>query len=260
MCYQRGILFMTVSAWNSAPIAAPWRQSVFGVVTAFVVLAVLWLPAISPRQDPKPEAPPAPQKDPALSAFKMASVPSHMAAFAVARPQTPANPAKSLIVPPAPPQTAVSPVGIRMADGEAFPLVITIPAGPAWRDVFRTYGGAIGVSDSSSARPAYLSHTISPDGRLNEESVPTIGRFLFRLSDEAIRVVNETVEPDARITPGQSAFGVFAAPFRSVVARVLQDFCASEHVSPDDLALVQLELGPGFGLRVASTTRRAKKS
>jgi hypothetical protein len=146
-----------------------------------------------------------------------------------------------------------------MADGDAFPLVITIPAGPAWREVFRQYGGSIGVSDSSSPRPAYLNHTISPDGRLDEASVPTIGRFLFRLSDEAIRVVNETVEPAAQIPPGQSAFGVFAGQFRSVVAGVLQEFCKSEHVNPDDLAGVQLELGPGFGLRVASTTRRAGK-
>jgi hypothetical protein len=146
-----------------------------------------------------------------------------------------------------------------MADGDAFPLVINIPAGPAWREVFRRYGGAIGVSNSSSPRPAYLDHTISPDGRLNEESVPTIGRFLFKLSDEAIRVVNETVEPAAQIPPGQSAFAVFAGPFRSVVAGVLQEFCTTEHVNPDDLAGVQLELGPGFGLRVASTTRRARK-
>jgi hypothetical protein len=71
---------------------------------------------------------------------------------------------------------------------------------------------------------------------LNEESVPTIGRFLFKLSDEAIRVVNETVEPAAYIPPGQSAFGVFAGPFRSVVASVLQEFCTTEHVNPDDLA------------------------
>ncbi len=146
-----------------------------------------------------------------------------------------------------------------MADGDAFPLVINIPAGPAWREVFRQYGGAIGVSNSSSPRPAYLNHTISPDGRLNEESVPTIGRFLFKLSDEAIRVVNETVEPAAYIPPGQSAFGVFTGQFRSVVASVLQEFCTTEHVNPDDLAGVQLELGPGFGLRVASTTRRARK-
>jgi hypothetical protein len=146
-----------------------------------------------------------------------------------------------------------------MADGDAIPLIITIPAGPAWRDVFRRYGGAIGVSDSSSPRPAYLNHTISPDGRLDEQSVPTIGRFLFRLSEEAIRVVNETVEPAAQIPAGDSAFGVFAGQFRSVVAGVLQDFCATEHINPDDLAAVQLELGPGFGLRVASTTRRAIK-
>ena len=125
--------------------------------------------------------------------------------------------------------------------------------------LFRAYGGAIGVSDSSSPRPAYLNHTISPDGQLDKESVPTIGRFLFRLSEEAIRVVNETVEPAAKIPPGQSAFGVFAGTFRSVVAGVLQDFCTTAHVSPDALASVQLELGPGFGLRVASTTRRAGK-
>jgi hypothetical protein len=146
-----------------------------------------------------------------------------------------------------------------MADGDAFPLVISIPASPAWRDVFRRYGGSIGVSSSSSPRPAYLNHTISPDGRVDQESVPTNGRFLFRLSDEAIQVVNDSVEPEAKITPGQSAFGVFEGPFRTVVARVLQEFCATEHVNPDDLRGVQLELGPGFGLRVSSTTRRAGK-
>jgi hypothetical protein len=153
----------------------------------------------------------------------------------------------------------VAPSSLRLADGDAFPIVITIPSGPAWREVFRRYGGAIGVSDSSSPRPAYLNHTITPDGRLDEESVPTIGRFMFRLSEEAIRVVNDTVEPAAKIPPGQSAFGVFAGTFRGVVAGVLQDFCTTAHVSPDALASVQLELGPGFGLRVASTTRRDGK-
>jgi hypothetical protein len=160
---------------------------------------------------------------------------------------------------PAPASEPVSASSLRLADGDAFPLIISIPAGPAWRDVFRRFGGAVGVSTSSSPRPAYLNHTISPDGHLDEESVPTTGRFLFRLSEEAVRVVNETLEPAARIAPGQSAFGVFAGPFRSVVAGVLQDFCAAAHVSPDDLASVHLELGPGFGLRVASTTRRDGK-
>lgn len=151
-------------------------------------------------------------------------------------------------------------ISFRMADGDAFPLVISIPAGPAWREVFKRFGGAIGVSNSSSPRPAYLNHTISADGRMDQESVPTTGRFLFRLSDEAIQVVNETVDPAAKIPPGYAAFGVFEGPFRSVVARVLQDFCVTEHVNPDDLTGVQLELGPGFGLRVSSTTRRAGKS
>jgi hypothetical protein len=182
-----------------------------------------------------------------------------MAAFSVVRPDPLAARVPQAVAHENPVDSRPEPSSLRMADGDAFPIVINIPAGPAWREVFRRYGGAIGVSNSSSPRPAYLDHTISPDGRVDEESVPTIGRFLFRLSDEAIRVVNETTEPSARIMPGQSAFGVFAARFRSVVAGVLQEFCATEHVNPDDLAGVQLELGPGFGLRVASTTRRAGK-
>jgi hypothetical protein len=236
---------------------------------ALVVLAVFGLSAFLARPDAAPTPPPHEKRESARSALPMASVPSRIAAFAVARPETPARsaeskdrglmpgPAQSL--PAAGPDIAASPMGFHMADGDAFPLIISIPAGPAWREVFRTYGGVIGVSNSSSPRPAYLGHTISPDGRVDEESVPTIGRFLFRLSDEAIRVVNETVEPAAQIPAGQSAFGVFGEPFRTVVARVLQEFCTTEHVSPDNLAVVQLELGTGFGLRVASTTRRDAK-
>jgi hypothetical protein len=257
-----------VSAWNGAPIASPWRQGVCGSFAAVVMFAILTVPALFTAPDTPPTAPTETDASP-RSTVQMQSVPSRITAFSVARPATAvrsvgskdnkALPARALVLPAAAPEAAVAPMSFRMADGDAFPLVISIPAGPAWRDVFRAYGGAIGVSNSSSARPAYLTHTISPDGRVDEESVPTIGRFLFRLSDEAIRVVNDTLDPAAHIPPGQSAFGVFTAPFRAVVARVLQEFCATEHVSPDDLALVQLELGPGFGLRVASTTRRAKR-
>jgi len=258
------------SAWNSAPIAAPWRQGLCGSLAAVIAVAVMSLPTFFARPDSTSEAVEAVESRDShdgtrdarqarsRSAVEMVSVPPAMSAFTAARAET-----RSLILPATSPAVSadavVSPTSYRMADGDAFPLVITIPAGPAWRDVFRMYGGAIGVSNSSSSRPAYLNHTITPDGRLDEESIPTTGRFLFRLSDEAIRLVNETVEPSAQITAGQSAFGVFAAPFRSVVARVLQEYCTTEHVSPDDLAVVQLELGPGFGLRVASTTRRAKR-
>jgi len=246
---ERGPIFR---AWNGEPIASPWRQGLCADLMAVVGLAVFGLSAFLARPDAAPTPPPLEKRESARSALPMASVPSRIAAFAVARPETPARSAESK-------DRGLSPMGFHMADGDAFPLIINIPAGPAWREVFRTYGGVIGVSNSSSPRPAYLGHTISPDGRVDEESVPTIGRFLFRLSDEAIRVVNETVEPAAQIPAGQSAFGVFGEPFRTVVARVLQEFCTTEHVSPDNLAVVQLELGTGFGLRVASTTRRDAK-
>lgn len=263
---ERGPIFRT---WNGDPIALPWRQGLCANLMAVVVLAVFGLSAFLARPDAAPTPPLREKRESARSAFPMMSVASRMAAFTVTRPETPAQSAASkdsgLVhgpsqpLPAAAPESAASPMGVDMADGEAFPLIINIPAGAAWREVFRTYGGVIGVSNSSSQRPAYLSHTISPDGRVDEESVPTIGRFLFRLSDEAIRIVNDTVEPEAQIPPGQSAFAVFGGPFRTVVARVLQEFCTTEHVSPDDLAVVQLELGTGFGLRVASTTRRAAK-
>jgi hypothetical protein len=260
------------SPWNSSPIAAPWRQGLCGGITAVAVAAVAWIPTSFARPDAQSDASPdvtnvtpSTKNESVPTEFRMVSLPSRMAAFTVDTKGTglvptdvphsiaPDKPADSKAVP-------VSPTSFRMADGDAFPLVISIPAGPAWREVFQRYGGAIGVSNSSSPRPAYLNHTISPDGRIDQESVPTTGRFLFRLSEEAIQVVNDTVEPAAKIPPGHAAFGVFEGPFRSVVARVLQDFCVTEHVNPDDLTGVQLELGPGFGLRVASTTRRAGKS
>ncbi len=256
-----------MSLWISTPIAAPWRQGLCGSITAAVVVAAVWLPTPAARPDDPHDAPPARAARPAANEVaRRPDTPSHMTVFTVARPDLPdrttrssATHATAQLRPAPSPESQVSAISFRMADGDTFPLVITIPAGPAWREVFRRYGGAIGVSNSSSPRPAYLNHTISPDGRVDEESVPTVGRFLFKLSDEAIRVVNDDVEPTARIPPGQSAFGVFAGAFRSVVARVLQQFCTTEHVNPDDLAGVQLELAPEVGLRVASTTRRAKK-
>jgi len=260
-------------SWKSLPIAAPWRQSLYGSATTIAVLAVMWLPSFFARSDANANAnvnndAAADVTPDTLSArtppqFRMVSLPSHIAAFSVTLKGTGLAPtgfahsitrAKPVDARPVPDN-----ISFRMADGDAFPLVISIPASPAWRDVFRRYGGAIGVSSSSSPRPAYLNHTISPDGRVDQESVPTNGRFLFRLGDEAIQVVNESVEPDAKIPPGHAAFGLFEGAFRSVVARVLQEFCATEHVNPDDLSGVQLELGPGFGLRVSSTTRRAGK-
>jgi len=250
---------LTTSEWNSAPIAAPWRQGRCGSIAAVAVLAALWLPAFFARptavvNDAPPERPP--------SDVRMPKLPSHMAAFTVESPDQPkqtSGNAPALRQPAAPLETPIAPSTFRMAEGDAVPVIISFPAGAAWREVFRSYGGSIGVSNSSSPRPAYLDHTIAPDGRVDEDAVPTTGKFLFRLSEEAIRAVNETVEPAARIPAGYSAFGVFAAQFRSVVAGVLQDFCTAEHVNPDDLAGVQLELGPGFGLRVSSTTRRARK-
>jgi len=249
--YQRGTISV-MREWTSPPIASPWRQGLCGSITAVVVLTILVVPGFGGHTPDTPDDTVMPEvrNDGLQAEVRTPSPPSHIPAFSVARPEPPVADKKPAA------DTPVSPSSFRMADGAAFPVVINIPAGPSWRDVFRTYGGAIGVSNSSSPRPAYLNHTITPDGRLDEESVPTIGRFLFRLSDEAIRVVNATVDPAARIPAGQAAFGVFAGPFRSVVARVLQDFCATEHVNPDDLTAVQLELGPGFGLRVASSTRR----
>jgi hypothetical protein len=255
---------------SSSAIARPWRQELCGGLTAAFVLAAVSLPALSTPPDEQAPARPASThmvtRDNARSAQPLSRMASRTAIFSVARPDITSTsaPARTIVRVPAAgvaaaaTEPAVLPSSFRMADGDAFPLVINIPATAAWRDVFRQFGGAIGVSSSSSPRPAYLNHTISPDGHLDEESVPTIGRFLFRLSDAAIRVVNDTIDPAAHIAPGQSAFGVFAAPFRSVVARVLQEFCATEHLNPDDLTGVQLELGPGFGLRVMSTTRRAK--
>jgi hypothetical protein len=244
-----------MSAWNSAPIAAPWRQGLCGAITTVVVFGAVCLPTPVARRDAKDVARP----ESAPVEMQMPRMPSPMVAFSVVRLEKPVDTKHDRGTDAADVHPVTTPSSFHMADGDAFPLIISIPAGPAWRDVFRRYGGAIGVSTSSSPRPAYLNHTISPDGRLDEESVPTIGRFLFKLSDEAIRVVNETVDPTAQIPPGESAFGVFAGQFRSVVARVLQEFCTTEHVNPDDLTGVQLELGPGFGLRVASTTRRARK-
>ena len=266
------MFYQVMSPWKSLPIASPWRQGVCGSATAIAVLAVIWLPTLFARSEANANATDAAPADVTPSVtnertspqFQMVSLPSHMAAFSV-------NTVKGTGLSPTdfphsnksgtPVDTSRVPdkMSFRMADGDAFPLIISIPASPAWREVFRRYGGTIGVSNSSSPRPAYLNHTISPDGRVDQESVPTSGRFLFRLSDEAIQVVNESVEPDAKILPGHSAFGVFEGTFRSVVARVLQEFCATEHVNPDDLSGVQLELGPGFGLRVSSTTRRAGK-
>jgi hypothetical protein len=255
------------SEWNGKPIAKPWRQGVCGSVAAIAILTVMSLQALVGQPNAEKDA----QPESAAADVRMPKLPSPIAAFAVASvergtgllptgfPHSIAG-GKPVDRSPVPdPSTVPVPFTFRMIDGDAFPVIISIPSGPAWRDVFRTYGGAIGVSNSSSPRPAYLNHTISPDGRVDEESVPTIGRFLFRLSEEAIRVVNASVDPAAQIPPGHSAFGVFAAQFRSVVASVLQDFCTAEHVNPDDLAGVQLELGPGFGLRVASMTRRARK-
>jgi hypothetical protein len=247
---------MSASLWNSAPIAAPWRQELCGSLTAVVVLAAVWLPTLVARPDVKNDAPPTRERS---ESPRKPSMSSRMVAFSVARPDPSPTDVPQALARETPVDSGPDPSSFRMADGEAFPLVINMPAGPAWREVFRRYGGAIGVSNSSSPRPAYLDHTISPDGRVDEEAVPTVGRFLFRLSDDAIRVVNDTLEPAAQIRRGQSAFAVFAGPFRSVVACVLQEFCTTEHVNPDDLAGVQLELGPGFGLRVASTTRRAGK-
>jgi hypothetical protein len=259
------------SPWNSSPIAAPWRQGLCGSITAVAVVAVAWLPTSIARPDANTDASsdvtPNAKQESASTEFRMVSLPSRMEAFTVDTKATkgtglvptvfPHSNSRGTTVDTRPVPDNIS---FRMADGDAFPLVISIPAGPAWREVFQKFGGAIGVSNSSSPRPAYLNHTISPDGRMDQESVPTTGRFLFRLSDEAIQVVNETVEPAAKIPPGYAAFGLFEGPFRSVVARVLQDFCVTEHVNPDDLTGVQLELGPGFGLRVSSTTRRAGKS
>lgn len=217
------------------------------------MLAAMCLPSLRTGPEAKQDSTPKPK--PAPNARAVSRVSLVMPAFTLPKPvPEEAGPTFVKTESAAP----ISTTSLRLSEGDAFPLVITIPAGPAWRDVFRTYGGAIGVTSSSSVRPAYLK-TISPDGTLDQEAVPTIGRFMFRLSEEAIRVVNETLGPAAQILPGESAFGVFAAPFRRVVERVLHEFCTTEHVSPDDLAVVQLELGPGFGLRVASTTRRVKK-
>jgi len=257
--YQGTILSTLMTPeWNGQPIAKPWRQGVCGTAAAIAILTAMLLPALVGQ----PNAEKTAQPESAAADVRMPKLPSPIAAFAVESTEAPAQATGRVMAqrpPAAEPETRVAASTFRMADGDAFPVIISIPSGPAWREVFRTYGGAIGVSNSSSPRPAYLNHTISPDGKVDEESVPTIGRFLFRLSEEAIRVVNASVDPAAQIPPGHSAFGVFAAQFRSVVAGVLQDFCTAEHVNPDDLAGVQLELGPGFGLRVASTTRRARK-
>ena len=253
-------MFYQMSPWNSLPIAAPWRQGVCGSLTAVAILAAMWLPTVFAKPAATADAPTEPPTENAPAQFRMASLPSSIAVFSVPRPdQVLLASATAPHAPASSPETPISPSSFRMADGDAFPLVISIPAGPAWRDVFQRYGGAIGVSNSSSPRPAYLNYTIAPDGKVDQESIATNGRFLFRLSDEAIEVVNQTIPAAAKIPPGHSAFGVFEGPFRSVVARVLQDFCATEHVNPDDLTGAQLELGPGFGLRVASATRRAGK-
>ena len=253
------------------PIVEPGRQLLFSLAVTAASLALMLLALHAPAPSTDKQDTEEPQK--ALVIHMPAPRPM---AFVVNRPRPstqPPQPKRARArTPPArrsaprlsgapsrsgPPGQVVSSAALlSMVDGRYFEIHVVFPDARRWKQAFLRYGGSIGISDSLIGRPAYVDWSLTPAGVVERTQNALKGKFVFRLDQEAIVVVNSTLRNGESIPDGNSAFGMFPEQFKAVVAGALRAFAAKKRIDLTTLSSVRLEFLPSFGLEVVEARVR----